>query len=214
MNEQNIWCGYFSASDGTWSSDISVTIKVSDVNDESPTITKISSPSMVEETAVGTVLYGLYTASDPDVGDTVVYSHGGRCSCPWSGCCRCRCLDSKNELYVTLSNVSVISLSNKKLKNLFLLVKWRFQITITASDRNCLLRAFSLWKLIFTGRYFYRFFFTFQMYMAVQFGHTVDSVMQCLGTMASLTSQILMSHSRYAIIVLLILHLRTCIGDS
>ncbi|XP_071116137.1 protocadherin Fat 4-like [Haliotis cracherodii] len=66
-----------SASDGTWSSDISVTIKVSDVNDESPTITKISSPSMVEETAVGTVLYGLYTASDPEVGDTVVYSHGG-----------------------------------------------------------------------------------------------------------------------------------------
>ncbi|XP_046583144.1 protocadherin Fat 4-like [Haliotis rubra] len=66
-----------SASDGTFSNNIYVTIKVSNVNDEPPTIRAISSPSMMEETAVGTVLHGLYTTIDPDVGDTVTYSHSG-----------------------------------------------------------------------------------------------------------------------------------------
>ncbi|XP_067656147.1 protocadherin Fat 4-like [Haliotis asinina] len=66
-----------SASDGTFSNNIYVTIKVTNVNDEPPAVRTISSPSMLEETEAGTVLYGLYATTDPDVGDTVTYSHSG-----------------------------------------------------------------------------------------------------------------------------------------
>ncbi|XP_048242201.1 cadherin-23-like [Haliotis rufescens] len=66
-----------SASDGVHDVNVTLTINVTDVNDNSPEVALHSSVSIPEELPVGTVIGGVYDATDKDDGDTFSYTISG-----------------------------------------------------------------------------------------------------------------------------------------
>ncbi|XP_048242197.1 protocadherin Fat 4-like isoform X2 [Haliotis rufescens] len=66
-----------SATDGTFTTSLSLTVMVTNVNDEAPVIVVNTNFKMFEETPVDTVLAGSFVVNDADKGDTFTYSLAG-----------------------------------------------------------------------------------------------------------------------------------------
>ncbi|XP_046559784.1 protocadherin Fat 4-like [Haliotis rubra] len=67
----------FSATDGTYTANVSLTINVGNVVDEEPVITLIPPLVLLEELPVGMGVGGFLSVEDPDEGDSLTYSISG-----------------------------------------------------------------------------------------------------------------------------------------